>query len=930
MADDISNVLLNTFVLDFEERIGQEQTQALSLSQCLRRVYSSKQRPLKVVQGILLAKVTVEQLEEAHGILVAVLLPNLSQASGSTILCIQQVSVVVAFVQLLLESSPEHNPRVMTLLQGLSKSVATVLQSNPTATSGMCEEDDEDDRIPTDRLDGRILGSFLVAALLRTVNPYIVTVPFLLSPLWKAICDVVSKQETMPEELAKESLMALLSYLAEGERQCTSSLLDLWNQRMLQNALHNFQQHSFHIKVLSFLVARLTVLLPIYLKTIETIEKDESSTLDQVCFLLCRIRGLGLVAEIQFHKTHPQDEDVIRQYKQLEVKAEQCSQMAMAHGSVFVKQLLLSSKNIPGELHSLSPGKLLTWHQCLQVPSFDDPELRLLVCQEMIFSTIPKCFEFMTPHKTSNPFHALLTTSIHLISDVLVHSPYRERKLHGVVLKWMDSSQRMHPASREVLLASIHQACVMTTMNESSPRAVHRTPPATTNQQPLMTTLSSLLFDPRSRSLHRSNIAGLLIRMLRCSSSCQSAAQSAVAHEWATCTKRHNTTKKRKRKEEGAATSYNFSQFGVDDIVSICSVLKCLDEWDNSYLRERIEGLIHDLCHGELDGACGAFCIGKRQPVEVALLLAYLTGILDGVRGGVQILQQISGEIGSHRILLRISQWFLQSAKRRTCGSLKKGMVNAVLSALCLLRTGLSHSGGRSTPPELLNSIVETLTMSSQLLGKLMYSSQHQAMMLVMELVAILGKMGSVVHSNSPPEILQTLSSTFKNIFLLNLWPVSSEAMSSLTSFASTLPATHQGILPKCFPLDMQAFLKARLQGIIHRKPKAHKDEDAVDVHYACSKTLTKVVPRKLPATLFSTTSETVVEAGSLILSMPTTGGRTALVVFAPGEQSIEDIKYMLGTDSVENVGVQTLQRVKLLAPGGGHGCRFFHKSCQL
>jgi hypothetical protein len=101
-------------------------------------------------------------------------------------------------------------------------------------------------------------------------------------------------------------------------------------------------------------------------------------------------------------------------------------------------------------------------------------------------------------------------------------------------------------------------------------------------------------------------------------------------------------------------------------------------------------------------------------------------------------------------------------------------------------------------------------------------------------------------------------------------------------------------------------------------------------VHYACSKTLNKVVPKKLPATLFSTTSETVMEAGSLILSMPTNGGRTALVVFAPSEQSIEDIKYMLGTDSMENVGVQTLQRVKLLAPGGAHGCRLFSKSFQL
>jgi hypothetical protein len=926
MSDDRSNILLNAFVLDFEERIGQEQ--AISLSRCLRRIYSSKQRPLKVVQGLLLGKVTAEQLEEAHGILVAEHLPTLSQASGSTMPCIQQVSVVVGFVQLLLESSPEHNPMVMTLLQGLTKSVAALLQSNRTATTGRDEDDDDDDRIPTDRLDARILGSFVVAALLRTVNPYIVTVPFLLSPLWKGICDVVSQQDTMPQELAKESLMALLSYLEEGERQCTLSLVDFLNQRTEQNSLHNIQHHFFHIKVLSFLMARLTVLLPLYLKTIETVEEDQSSTLDQVCLLVCRIRGLGLVAAIQFYKPHPQDEDVIRQYKQLELKAEQCSQKAMARGSVFVKQLLVSSTNISGELRSLSPGKLLTWHQCLQVPSFDDPELRLLVCQEMIFSTIPKCFEFMTPHKTSNQFHALLSTSIHLISDVLVQSPYRERKLHGVLLKWLASAKRMHPASREVLLASIHQSCIMTTKVES-PRAVHRTPPATTNQ-PLMATLSSLLLDPRSRPLHRSNIAGLLIRMLVSSGPCQSAAQSAVAEEFATCIKRHTATMKRKRKEGGAATSYSFGQFGVDDIVSICSVLQCLDEWENSYLRESFEGLSRDLCQGELDGDCGAFWIGKRQPVEVALLLAYLAGILDGERGGMQVLQQICGGVGSDRFLLRISQWFVQSAKRRTSGTLTKGMVNAVLSTLCLLRSGLSHTGGRSTPPELLNSVVDSLTMCSQLVGKLMCSSQRQAMMLVVELVAILGKFGSVVHSNSPTEIVQTLASTFKNLFLLNLWPVSSESMTSLTSFASTLPATHQGILPKCFPLEMQAFLKARLQGIVHRKPKAHKDEDFVDVHYACSKTLNKVVPKKLPATLFSTTSETVMEAGSLILSMPTNGGRTALVVFAPSEQSIEDIKYMLGTDSIENVGVQTLQRVKLLAPGGAHGCRLFSKSFQL
>ena len=44
-----------------------------------------------------------------------------------------------------------------------------------------------------------------------------------------------------------------------------------------------------------------------------------------------------------------------------------------------------------------------------------------------------------------------------------------------------------------------------------------------------------------------------------------------------------------------------------------------------------------------------------------------------------------------------------------------------------------------------------------------------------------------------------------------------------------------------------------------------------------------------------------VIAPGSYFMRMPSQGGREALVIFPPGEQSLQDIRYMLGLPDNDN-----------------------------
>ena len=69
-----------------------------------------------------------------------------------------------------------------------------------------------------------------------------------------------------------------------------------------------------------------------------------------------------------------------------------------------------------------------------------------------------------------------------------------------------------------------------------------------------------------------------------------------------------------------------------------------------------------------------------------------------------------------------------------------------------------------------------------------------------------------------------------------------------------------------------------------------------------------------------------VIAPGSYFMRMPSQGGREALVIFPPGEQSLQDIRYMLGLpdnndndDETSNnpSALQSVKRISEMRDGG-------------
>ena len=123
----------------------------------------------------------------------------------------------------------------------------------------------------------------------------------------------------------------------------------------------------------------------------------------------------------------------------------------------------------------------------------------------------------------------------------------------------------------------------------------------------------------------------------------------------------------------------------------------------------------------------------------------------------------------------------------------------------------------------------------------------------------------------------------------------------------------------------MQALFTCRLQGKVHREMTAHHENEFEAVHMACIQRVMKLIPT-IPSnsTPFATSAAYFLAPGSFLLSMPTVegSGRSAIVIFPPGEQSLNDIKHMLQKDTIDSDDVRQLHRVQLL--DGGGGCRLY------
>jgi hypothetical protein len=193
---------------------------------------------------------------------------------------------------------------------------------------------------------------------------------------------------------------------------------------------------------------------------------------------------------------------------------------------------------------------------------------------------------------------------------------------------------------------------------------------------------------------------------------------------------------------------------------------------------------------------------------------------------------------------------------------------------------------------------------------------------MILEAIGALGWMGNSFHSASTLEsssspskqqLVLSISQCFNNLFSSSYWPIHVYTMTSFVQFASTVPSKYKSILPQCVPGNMQKLLQCRLQNSIYDGDSSFIQTErdltkwktkCMDAYVASHSRppLTSRPTRNVPLFPSKVQSYTI-PIGSYCMTMPTQEGRKALVIFPPGNDSLQDIRSMLGLDDGDDTG---------------------------
>jgi len=217
---------------------------------------------------------------------------------------------------------------------------------------------------------------------------------------------------------------------------------------------------------------------------------------------------------------------------------------------------------------------------------------------------------------------------------------------------------------------------------------------------------------------------------------------------------------------------------------------------------------------------------------------------------------------------------------------------------------------------------------------------RDQHSILNFEVLNLLGCIGKAIPSVCTERVLRTIRRAFASFLSSEDWAESSFGISSVISFGSELNAAHQHILPLCLSKASMGLFQARASGQIWRgtdsdgNPSTSEesvfevvDRMARQLYRCTSPTATATATATIGSQsqriltvrdiLPSTTTISTIAPGSYVLEMPTQEDRNAMVIFPPGPQSLQDIRYMLGMDDDAEVPTQRLKRA-IATPRGG------------
>ena len=807
-------------------------SKARTVDACLCHVFRSKHRPAPAVQP-LLADLNSDHVRAAYRILTQDYLSN----ESSCLSFMKRVATIVWFVQLLLESrsmqgssesalsEAEANKMALSLLQNLPKSVTALLKR--WKDDGVEAISDDGHEMDLNEFHAPTVAYFSIGAYLRAVDPYVSCRPFLLSPLWKGIGDIASQLTSLPFDLAVKTLKALLGYLYEGESQ-TMATLTQYVESCPSESLA--QQHEFQVKVLIFLVARVAILLRVQSRKDD--KAKEVAVLDHAASVLLRLRGLTLATEAQLRNKDSsrssalteQDRSFLKAYEQLEIRVEECIvnswlRSSKPEGSIFdrhdlnqflrLKHQHAASRGVQKHLMSSSFafGKTLVLQRLLQQTvaqvtstvdtlSDSDNQSLLFLCQELLFSTLPLVQSF-------DPSTTLLSTClVTMVSATVVcgtrASTDNRSQLHRLLVRWLTppSGGNLHPLTRELLVSLIHlyilRMCQVyqSAVQSGSPRSVDLRETANGVERvagpvkSMISLLVKLLFDPRTQSGLRRNIAGTVTRLLGSQTEAVDSVeqhvsgflQQAIAVEFEQYLKQDIKAERRKRKQRNAPSkqvdAMNCRPLGslpFQDVNTMLEVLKQISTFNVPSLDRELASLSRDLSDFDSNTKPQAYNLGHRSRNASSLLLSLLCGILEIIPGNEnqQSLECFHQKTGTNIENFRsdLLQWLVSQQKRagRSEGKVeivRKGRSAIITTCLFFVRSSFALA---QTSTEELQAIVSLVSEYAREANQVLRATRplfdsderSGAVSIVFAITQLLDRIAGAIPISCPSDILQ-------------------------------------------------------------------------------------------------------------------------------------------------------------------------------
>ena len=805
-------------------------------------------------------------------------------------------------------------------------------------------------------------------ALLRIGNVYVRTSPKILSPFWKTLSEITTAMEPIPQTLSLEALKALLHFLQQGNLKFVCSMATEASSREPSSS---WSLLKLRLKTLIFFTNRVHFFLHRLSAVSPPRCRRTTRLLSQLTDQLALFHGLELHLPSKRHQklfeilllknsrhTHT--------LRTAGVKARQCFKAISktSAGENVVTKLMVSSSlqtvtstswllqddNVLNKeqferakrkvVDTIALGKASFLVDALQttlasakekVDDIDETEERLLLMtRAVLFHTFPVCLKMHVlarkhrrrkvrkAHRNSDKAHQRdlkpsylgvrfcdrsLNQSLSLLIETLrlVFSRrtrgHQTLRLHRLLISWLgvaSNDEKGHPITLEVLKLivldmMVHEDSTKYNAIDFAKLIVHVFMDGRTCRKLRITTANVLrrfLLHSRNHTKNQSLIASQE-HVLRCIS-------DRVIHlvnRLQTC---ENKDKRVKRKRKRASQKNTEQLLREGDLSIVGKVLSLIPP---SYFQEVTSQYKVSSCRDPRIAALAVYCNSSSD----SFIPSYLRDLnMGSVKGKyeealvVTCLQHISLSLWTdHHKHLAATQ----------------PMTNAELKKLVTLLFHVTKAGSDGTS---MSMIVPT---------------------------TVLAGIGRIIPSNLDDALMDSLTQTFKNLFRSSFGILVSMIVTALHRFSSQVPDKYKHKLPLCVPSSYKPMIQSRLQrkpyippscvdsnptksqGRVRVKLQRRYVKNISDRERSRREKMQKFLTSSCP---FPVISSLTITNGSYVMSMPTQGGRSATVVFAPGRESLMDIAYMLGEDNEESLSaapIFRLQRPSLLHEGNT-GCK--------